>query len=627
MGKMAYQLILRRFTKKADLRKISAFFSRNIYLPDSKIEQLIHDQPRLICEFTSEKDGEILQASLDALGCITEIEPKVVDTESRVSMRKGSYTTLRKEMSKVLRSRSSLGFFWIHASGEGYELPLPSMMGGFLSRFGTYFRESDTIISVDENQFFLLCFATDRKGTVSVRNKITQAFRELLDIPHKVKIGCTIFPEEARTIPQLFMQAQPQPCEADAAGRIGIAAGPAPDSASAVVRDRDRERLGTIQFHFIRARGRFLKRLLELDAKALWHGLSSLTKKQQIDFLYRLPFDYKLAPTLEKIIDSNPKAATDKRLERHLEEVTCSMSMEEDLGERAKNTSALITKLKDVESLPVLPGIAVKLFNILADPFSMMAALARVIETDPTLTLRVLKIVNSAFYGFARKIDTVKEAVVILGTDEIKNLAFGISAARTFQNIHFEGISNPNALWRHSIGTALIAEYLGRRVPECKNKGVFTAGLLHDAGKIFFMEHFPKLYNEVHAMAVNHTIPMVEAEEERFDLNHAMIGKIVAKRWNLPPHLANAISFHHHPMGASECAPLAGLIGFSDFLNHQVEALSAPDGDTLSPAYLTYGQFTVVKRLLRDIRFDRLDSMVQEVKSLLDKNQDLFMIS
>jgi HD-like signal output (HDOD) protein len=623
---MAYQLILRRLTKKADHQKISAFFSRNVYLSKGKIKGLMSDQPRIICELTSEKEGEILQASLDDLGCITDIEPKVMDEESRISMRKRSYAALRKEMSKALRSRISLGFFWIHVTGDDPEHPLPSMMGGFLSAFGAYFRESDTIISIDENHFFLLGFATDRKGTVFVQNKINQAFRELLNIPYTVHIGATIFPEEARTIPQLFKQARPVPCSEETPDRIDIHTGQETQNHGTPVRDRDRERLGTIQLHFTRARGRFLKRLLGLDAKALWHGLSSLTKKQQIDFLYRLPHDYKLAPTLEKIIDSNPKCVSNKRLEKHLEEVILSMSLEEDLEERKKSAAAIVTKLKDVESLPVLPGIADKLFNILADPYSMMAALAKVIETDPTLTLRVLKIVNSAFYGFARKIDTVKEAVVILGTDEIKNLAFGISAAKTFQNIHFEGMTNPNALWRHSIGTALIAEYLGQKVPECKHKGVFTAGLLHDAGKIFLMEHFPSLYNEVFASAIKHHIPLVEAEEEKFELNHAMIGKIVANRWNLPPHLANAISFHHHPTAASDGAAIASITGLAEFLNHQVEALSAPDG-ALSPACLTYGQLTVLKRHFRDIRTEGLDSITQEVKTLLEKNQDLFMIS
>lgn len=623
---MAYQLILRRISKKANLSKIIAFFSRSMYLSEMRIRQLLYDGPRIICDIANEKEAELLQASLDELGCITEIEPIMVDEESQVGMMTKSYAALRKEMSKALRSRTCLGFFWLHLFPDDPADLLPSLMGDFLYLFSAYFRESDTLIGMDENRMLLLGFTTDRKGAVFVQDKIHQAFRELVTVPYTVKIGCAIFPDEGRTISQLFQQGQPRQVTPDAADRIDIRSDPdqtTPPPVS-VARNRDKERIGIIQLHFSRARGRFLKRLLRLDAKALWHGLSNLNRKQQIDFLHRLPFDYKLAPALERIIHSNPKAVPNKRLEKHLEEVIFSMSLEEGLDDRRRNANHIVSKLKDVESLPVLPGIAVKLFNILADPDSMVAALAKVIETDPALTLRLLKIVNSAFYGFARKIDTVREAVVILGTDEIKNLALGISAAETFQRLHFEGMTSPDTLWRHSIGTAVIAEYLSRKVPECGNAGVFTAGLLHDTGKIFLMEHFPKLYNEVYGIAVKHGIPVVEAEEEKYELNHAMIGKIVATRWNLPLTLTQAITCHHQPISATEAVSLAAVTGLADYLHHRVAAPSPPAGETQASPCLTFGQFTVLKRFFRELTPESLDRMTQEMKGLLADHADLF---
>ncbi|MDX9788320.1 MAG: HDOD domain-containing protein [Desulfobacterales bacterium] len=624
---MSYQLILRRFSKKANLSKIRAIFSRGIYLPEQKIKQLMLDQPRIICNITNEKEGEILQSSLDELGCITEIEPIVVDEECHVSMPQKNFAILRKEMSKALRSRTCLGLFWMHPIPENPEESLPSMLGDFLYLFSAYFRESDTVIGMDENQLLLIGFTTDRKGAAFVQNKIHQAFRELLTVPYTVKIGCAIFPDEGRTLPQLFLQAQPKRCVSDAVGRIDIRSAPKGQLPVGVIGASDQGRIDTIQMYFTRARGRFIKRLLGLDAKALWHGLSKLTRKQQVDFLYRLPFDYKLAPAIEKIINSNPKVAPDTRLEKHLAEVIVSMGLEENLADRKRNANSIVLKLKAVESLPVLPGIAVKLFNILSDPEAMVGALAKVIETDTALTLRLLKIVNSAFYGFARKIDTVKEAVIILGTDEIKNLAFGISAAKTFQNIHFKGMTTPHALWRHAIGTAIIAETLGRRIPECKNMGAFTAGLLHDTGKIFLMEQFPKLYNDVYATAIKHKIPVVEAEEEKYELNHAMIGKIIATRWNLPESLSQAILCHHQPMASSEAMFPAAVVGLSDYLYHQVTALSAPAEEMVPPPCLTFGQFTVLKRLFRDMSIASLDAITREMKTLLEDNNDLFTIS
>lgn len=621
---MHFQLVLRRYTKKANFPKIVAFFSRSIYLPEDRIKQLLFDQPRIICGLASLNEGELIQDGLDELGCMTDIEPLMVEENGTFVLMKKHYTVLKKEMSKALRSRTCLGLFWMHVKTEAAGQILPSMMGDFLSPFGTYFRESDTIIGMDENQILLLGFTTDRKGAVVVQNKVKRALNELLPMHHAVKIGVSIFPDEGRSISQLLQQAQPNQNIIDAIEQIDIRSPALAQNVAHSGRQRDRERIGTIQLHFSSARGRFLNRLLELDAKALWHGLSNLTRKQQQDFLYRLPFHFKLAPALEKIIHLNPGVVSDTRLEKYLEEVIFSMNMKEDLADRKRNAASVVSKLNDVEALPVLPGIALKLFNILSDPDSMITALAKVIETDPSLTLKLLKIVNSAFYGFARKIGTVKEAVVILGTDEIKNLAFGLSAAKTFQNVHFEGMANPNSLWHHSIGTAIIAEHLGQRVSECKDVSVFTAGLIHDTGKIFLMEHFPKLYNEVYNTSIKHKIPVFEIEEEKFELNHALIGKFVATRWNLPESLSQAIACHHQPIASSETAFLSAIIGLSDYLYHRIDVASSTEESVSPPPYLTYGQYSVLKRLFKGLSRDLLDKMAQEMKSLLDDNQDLF---
>jgi putative nucleotidyltransferase with HDIG domain len=621
---MHFQLVLRRYTKKANFPQIAAFFSRSLYQPEEKIKHLLFDQPRVICGLSSQNEGELIQDSLHDLGCITDIEPLIVDDNSNLSLMKKHHAVLKKEMSKALRSRTCLGLFWMHLKAEDSSQILPSMMGDFLSPFSTYFRESDTLIALDEQQILLLGFATDRKGALVVQNKVKRAMNELLPMQHTVKIGVSIFPYEGRSIFQLLQQAQPHQNISDAIEQIDFRS---PAIAQHVAIDglqRDKERIGTIQLHFSRARGRFLNRLLKLDAKALWHGLSNLTRRQQQEFLYRLPFHYKLAPALEKIINSNPRVVSDTQLEKHLEEVIFSMTLEEGLEDRKRNAASVVLKLNDVEALPVLPGIALKLFNILSDPDSMITALAKVIETDPSLTLKLLKIVNSAFYGFARKIGTVREAVVILGTEEIKNLAFGLSAAKTFQNVHFEGMANPHALWHHSIGTAIIAEHLGRRVPECKNESVFTAGLIHDTGKIFLMEHFPKLYNDVYNTSLKHKIPIVEVEEEKFELNHAVIGKFVATRWNLPESLSQAIASHHQPVASSGTSFLSAIIGLSDYLYHRIDALSSLEGRALPPPYLTFGQFSVLKRIFKGLSRDLLDKMVGEMKTLLDENQDLF---
>lgn len=595
-------------------------------LPEHRVKCLLADLPRIVCEVSSRNEGELLQAGLDELGAIAHIEPVVTDSNKHFRLFKKHHLLLKKELSKILRGRTRLALFLIHLRTEDPDAMLPSMMGDFEEKLGAYFRDSDTVVGIDEEQILLLGFTTDRKGAVLVQNRIKQAIHELLPVSLQVTVGFSIFPDEGRSITSLFQQARTVLDTNDSTETLEIRPSPSEQPAGVSVQARNQQRIGTIQLYFARARGRLFQRLLQLDAKALWHGLSQLSQQEQRGFLNRLPYDYKLAPTLEKIINSNPRAVSDPQLEKHLEGVVFSMTLEEGLEDRKRNAARIAARLKDIEALPVLSGVAMKLFNILADPDSMIDALASVIETDPSLTLKLLKIVNSAFYGFARKIDSVKESVVILGTEEIKNLAFGLSAAKTFQNVQLAGVAHPHALWRHSIGTAIIAEHLSKRAPGFKETGVFTAGLIHDTGKIFLMEHFPQLYRDVYETASRLGIPVFEMEEEKYELNHALIGRHVATRWNLPENLSHAMACHHLPTASADAAYLAAITGLADYLYHRAIQSKTPE-EPDPPIYLTFGQFSVLNRLFKGLNRELLETLAQEVTALLKDNQDLFTVT
>lgn len=626
MKELSYWIVLDRYSKNADLTKIAAYFRGGMSLSKPRVRCLLADLPRVVCEVSSRNEGELLQASLDELGAITQIKALVTDSNGHFRLFKKHHQLLKKELSKILRGRTRLALFLIHLITEDPDALLPSMMGDFPEKFGAYFRDSDTAIGIDEEQILLLGFTTDRKGAFLVQNRIKRAIHELLPVPLQVTVGFSIFPDEGRSITSLFQKARTVEDTNERTEPVAIRPAPSEQLAGVSVQARNQQRIGTIQLYFARARGRLFQRLQQLDAKALWHGLSQLSKKEQQGFLNRLPYDYKLAPTLEKIINSNPRAVSNRQLEKHLEGVIFSMTLDEGLEDRKRNAARIAARLTDIEALPVLPGVAMKLFNILADPDSMIDELAAVIETDPSLTLKLLKLVNSAFYGFARKIDSVKESVVILGTDEIKNLAFGLSAAKTFQSVQLAGVARPLALWHHSIGTAIIAEYLSKRAPNFTETGVFTAGLIHDTGKIFLMEHFPLLYREVHETASTLGIPVFEMEEEKYELSHGLIGRHVATRWNLPENLSHAMACHHLPSASADAAYLAAIIGFADYLYHRaIQSKSTEEYNP--PSYLTFGQFSVLNRLFKGLSDELLETLSREVTTLLADNQDLFTLT
>ncbi len=628
MVKDTFQLILHRFSKNANLTEAAFFFNTRLSLTDKKIKSLLTDLPRIIYEVSTQNEGAMIQAGLDELGCITTIESVTYDVNGDYSIFKKHLLLLKRELSKSLRARICLAFFWIKVEPDDENIILPSMMGGFQEQLSAHFRDSDTIIGINEEQVLLLGFATDRKGGQLVQNKLKRVIHELIPMPLKVKIGCSIFPNEARSLSSLFRQAKPGEEIDSSYNQLEVRTVLPKHNVSVSSTARDRQRTGTIQLYFTRARGQMFQQLLTLDAKTLWHGVSKLVKKDQYDFLNRLPFDYKLAPALEKIINSNPAPVADKRLEKQLEDIILPMALEENLKNRKRNAVLITDRLENFQALPVLPGVALKLFKILSDPDSTMNTLAGVIETDLSLTLKLLKIVNSAFYGFFRKIDTVKEAVLVLGTDEIKNLAFGLSAAKTLQNIDFKGMADPNNLWYHSIGTALIAEHICRKAPEFTKTGAFTAGLIHDTGKIFLIEHFSALYNDVYTMAAKFKVPIFEIEEEKFELNHAVIGKLVATSWNLPKNLSQAIAGHHQPQGSLNNSSLAAVIGLSDHLCHSTAVPFSPSKETaFPPPYLTFGQFCVLKRLFKGFSKASIKAMAEETTALLAENQELFALT
>ena len=157
--------------------------------------------------------------------------------------------------------------------------------------------------------------------------------------------------------------------------------------------------------------------------------------------------------------------------------------------------------------------------------------------------------------------------------------------------------------------------------------GIFTAGLLHDFGKIFLLENYPEIYGQIHAGDSDRKLPLFELEEERFGINHASIGEYLAENWNLPETLVEAIAFHHHPLSAPNHSQLAALVGLADYLyyNSHPEELDLKYSSSLCPE-LTYGHWTVLHELQYDLNKERLEVMAQEASVLIKENQDLLKI-
>jgi len=192
----------------------------------------------------------------------------------------------------------------------------------------------------------------------------------------------------------------------------------------------------------------------------------------------------------------------------------------------------------DIDSLPTLPIIATQIMGCLNDPNSSVQDVADIILKDQSLSAKLLKLVNSAFYGFPKRIGTISHAISILGFETVRGLVLGVSILDTFKVQEFDLLD----FWGHSIRIASLMAYLSEQWSYPLRDEAFTVGVIHDVGKLVFMLQSPEAYRQLIAMEreeqlVQETLIMGDS--------HAQIGATVAEVWNFPPHYIEAIKLHH----------------------------------------------------------------------------------
>src|SRR5437867_2691937 len=214
-------------------------------------------------------------------------------------------------------------------------------------------------------------------------------------------------------------------------------------------------------------------------------------------------------------------------------------------------------------ALPTLPLVASRLLESIADPDSANSEeIGAVIALDPSLTARTLKLANSDFYGFPRKVGTVDLAVVVLGPDTIRDLVLGASVFHTL------GERDPGmeALWNHSLACGVAARSLAEGSGYRLSGEAYAAGLLHDIGKVVLHQTDPERLQAVIALVLEQGESMEEAERGLFGSSHAEVGAWLAERWGLPADLVEAIACHHRPEAATRNRELAALVHVANSL-------------------------------------------------------------
>ena len=204
--------------------------------------------------------------------------------------------------------------------------------------------------------------------------------------------------------------------------------------------------------------------------------------------------------------------------------------------------------LSEIQSLAPMPASVGRLASMVSDPEVNMGDVARVIQFDQALTVKTLRLANSAWSGSRQEIDSVKQAVMRLGSARILELIVGEQVSTLMKQPCQEYELGGQELWSHSVAAALAAEHLGAFASRPVPGSAFTAALLHDVGKLVLARHVgPDAIEEIRRAVESDQILYIEAERRSLDTDHAAVGGAVARQWQFPDVLVQAIEQHHDP--------------------------------------------------------------------------------
>jgi putative nucleotidyltransferase with HDIG domain len=233
--------------------------------------------------------------------------------------------------------------------------------------------------------------------------------------------------------------------------------------------------------------------------------------------------------------------------------------------------SQIYKQLDRIKEIPTLPTIVFELNEHLQNPETSIAKVSETIEKDQAMALKILKLVNSAFYGFRSKVSDVKNAVVLMGFNAVHNAIISVSVVnalpKTLLFQDFEMIE----FWKHSLAVAVTSKNIAQKAGVESPDDCFVGGLLHDVGKVIMAQNFTDEFVKVWTLMQNEYLSFYDAEQRALPVDHTKIGAYLADRWQLPKGLIDAIRWHHDFQPDSDNAGFMMNIHLADILVNSYE--------------------------------------------------------
>jgi|Deesub1362B_J571_1020462.scaffolds.fasta_scaffold03779_4 putative nucleotidyltransferase with HDIG domain len=267
--------------------------------------------------------------------------------------------------------------------------------------------------------------------------------------------------------------------------------------------------------------------------------------------------------------------------------------------------------ISQIESLPTLPQVVHKVISLVENPETSASQIAQAVGKDSALVSKILKVVNSAYYGLPRKVSKLSQATVILGFHSIKNLVLTASVFSYFgKNGQADGFDREK-FWLHSLGCATASKVISRRMRLGNPEEAFICGLLHDIGKIALDQFLHDEFEKILSLANREQVTLAEAEMKILGADHSEIGAWLCDKWNFPWHIQECVAYHHRPDAAKENRRFVYLVHLSDAIAHweNLGHGGNPTGPKLQPG--------TIEEL--DLPEEELVEMIQEILEEYDR--------
>lgn len=221
--------------------------------------------------------------------------------------------------------------------------------------------------------------------------------------------------------------------------------------------------------------------------------------------------------------------------------------------------------IKDPKDIPSLPAVFNRIMSCAKNPENSLKELEEAIQHDPSLTVQILKLTNSSFYGFSQKVETLSHALGIIGTEQLTNLVMGMMVIDQFDGIP-EKYVTMESFWAHSIACGIAAKEIAALILPDKREEMYLAGMLHDIGSLILYKHLPQKAEVALDYCNDWGMKLSDAERIVFDFNHAELGAHLFENWELPEIFSQTIRYHHSPNKAKKYSIETAIVHLADYI-------------------------------------------------------------